>query len=137
LTKRTWKLRSLPHAAKVLGECGSLREAARQLGVNVSTLSRAIREGRLPAPARGPRRRANAPEPGAQSFRNWAVATYELSPAELELVALAQHALDLAHDPAQKPGVRLAAMAQYRASLRGLNLPEEEPNGALQNATTG
>jgi hypothetical protein len=137
--KRTWKLRTRPDAAAVIAESGSLREAARRLGMNVSTLSRAVKAGRLPAPTRGsgPIRRPAALAPVApvappdeaappRTFQEWALATFELTEAERALVAMAQAARDLAHDPAQPATTQLSAMAQFRACLKDLRLPTED-----------
>jgi len=93
--------------------------------VNVSTLSRAIKEERLPAPVRQPREAA-AYTTEHESFLGWARATYDLSRAEDELAQLAQSALDLARNTETSAAVRLQAMAQYRAALRDLRLPTEE-----------
>lgn len=120
----------MPEAADVVRRSPSLRAAARTLGVNVSTLSRAVKTGAL--------RRTNSPPAAATipdedqphveptTFRAWALSTFEFTRDELELVEIAQAALDMAHDPAAHGNLRLAAMREYRAARRDLNLPAPE-----------
>ncbi len=119
----------------------SLRAAARRLGLNVSTLSRAIKVGTLAGPRRPGvvvtgRAPVRAPGPG-QTFEGWAEATFDLTVAELALVKLAQQALDLAADRGQPASVQLAAMAQFRASIKDLRLPVEDEHHGHAEETHG
>jgi transposase-like protein len=128
--KRTWKLRGLPEAAEAIRTSASLREAARRLGVHVSTLSRAIREGRLPAAAPRALKSQAGKKPTSPrryaSFRAWALGTYALSRPEREFVDLAQRALTLARDRRQSPTTQLQAMSAFRAIVKDLKLPAED-----------
>jgi transposase-like protein len=128
MSKGSWKLRGLAaEAAEAVRTSSSLRMAARKIGVSPSTLTRAVKAGRLPAPGR-PRRdpavTPPAPPADASSFSEWAAQTFDLTPAEAELVDLAQEALTLARDLSLAPPVRLAAMTQFRACLKDLQFPE-------------
>lgn len=132
--KPSWKLRALgAEAAAIVAAAPSLREAARQLGVNVSTISRHVKAGRLPTPGRRP---ASVDTKGRQpkrdrrgTFIEWACSRYEFSRAELEIVVNAQAALDLAGAKSQPAAVRLSAMREYRACLRDLKLPPDVEEG--------
>jgi transposase-like protein len=138
MSKGSWKLRGLAaEAAEAVRTSSSLRMAARKIGVSPSTLTRAVKAGRLPAPGRPRRDPAVTPPvpPAAGSaFAEWAHATYTFTHAEGELVDLAQTALDLARDTALPAAVRLTAMAQYRACLRDLKLPDEDDDAKAQTA---
>ena len=132
MSKGSWKLRGLPGAAEAVQTSPSLRAAATKLGVHVSTLSRAVKAGHLPGRSGAVPRAAalqRKQQPTAEphpTFAHWARETYTLSRAEDELVTLAQQALDLARDPGSSPTTKLQAAAQYRATLRDLNLPDED-----------
>ena len=139
MDKASWRLRTMrPAALKALRESGSLRQAAKKLGVAHSSLSRAVRRGQLPAPGRVPRPESAVPPAatdGALSFADWARATFHLSRAEQELVRLGQTALDVAQNPEIPTALRLAAMGQFRATLKDLNLPQyEDVNGDIQTS---
>ena len=123
----------LSEAAEAVRTSPSQRAAAALLGVNVSTISRAIRDGRIPPP--GPRTRQGSTDAGngRERFSDWARRVYVLSRPELELVALAQHALDLAADLKTSPNTRLQAMATFRTLVRELRLPIE---GEMHGNTT-
>jgi len=123
--KQTWKLTAglAAEAAKALRTTSSISAAARAIGVAPSTLSRAIKEGRLQVAPR-PTRAEAAAEP-CGSFLAWVTTTYELSRHEWELAQLAQQALELARHPDSSPNVRLQAMSQYRAAIKDLRLPVE------------
>jgi hypothetical protein len=130
-SKPTWRF-TRRQIAEAVASAPSLRAAARRLGCNVSTVSRAVKAGKAAAPDRGPRERPGADaavtppvagnEPGA--FEAWAVSRYVLSRVEHELVKLADRALVLAHNPAETPAVRLAATREYRALATALALPK-------------
>jgi len=126
-TKQTWRLRGLPDAAEAVRRAPSLRAAARQLGVAPSTLSRAVKDGRLPAPGRARARQDTAETPTIYAtFAAWARGTYQLTRAEDELIDLAQQALDLSRDPAASATVRLQAAGRYQSILKDLQLPQED-----------
>jgi hypothetical protein len=129
LPKHSWKLRTMTREAnEVVRTSRSLRAAAKKLGVHVSTLSRGIKSGRLmtSGPPRHPAVTGPAPPVDAASFEEWALATFDLTRGERELVVLAQLARDVAGDPAHPMTVRLAASREYRALLAALNLPVEK-----------
>jgi hypothetical protein len=129
--KASWRFTKAEIAAAV-ASAPSLRAAARQLGCNVSTISRAVKGGKVAAPARGLRERpgtntaptppTSGTEPGA--FEGWAVSRYVLSRVEHELIKLADRALVTAHDPAETTTGRLAAAREFRALVVALNLPK-------------
>jgi hypothetical protein len=148
--KKTWKLRGMGAlAADTVRRAPSLRAAAKELGVNVSTLSRAIKAGTLPAPGARPAANSSVDtsstklssgvtrenptftdaKAAGETFAAWARRTYTLTRAEDELITLAQAALDLANDASQSPTIRLQASARYAAVLRDLKLPTEDANG--------
>ena len=129
--KGTHKLKALGNISDVMAASRTVSEAARRLNVSRETVSRWIAAGKVPAPgARRPARQR--PREGPTSFAAWARETFDLTPAEDELVQLGQQALDLARDAGQTPGVRLQAMAQFRATLKDLHLPTEATDGDLQ-----
>jgi len=126
----------------VVAEAPSLAAAARQLDVDVTTLHRWFREGKLTRPTPRPRRPlplAPAAEPGVLSAVSWAAAVrgrYDLDATEEVLVELAEGALALAQDVALRPADRLAAMSRFAALARQINF-EAPDNGQTQiNATT-
>jgi hypothetical protein len=146
VSKTSWKLRTMRlEAAEALQTSPSIGAAARKLGVHTSTLSRAIRDGRLPAPGR-PRRNprstpptpvefpAGTPADPASSFAEWAHGLYQFSHAESELVDLAQSALDIARDLTLPASVRLQGMTQYRSCLKDLQLPEVPDHAETETA---
>ena len=59
-------------------------------------------------------------------------AIFDFSTAEIEVLRLAQGALDVAHDPAASASVRLRAMAEFRAAVRQLQLPDEHHHAHTQ-----
>jgi hypothetical protein len=129
LPKHSWKLRTMTREAnEAIRTSRSLREASAKLGVHVSTLSRGIKGGKLTStgPRRPPAVTGPAPPVDPGSFEAWALATFDFSRGERELVALAQLARDVAGDPAHPMTVRLAASREYRALLAALNLPVEK-----------
>jgi hypothetical protein len=140
---RKEKLKFMPHAAAVTRDAPSLSAAAKALGVNVGTISRAVQRGDLPAPSAGqpPKRRtAGASASTADSFEAWATGEFEFARQELELVHLAQGALDLWRDANASPALRLAASKEYRACLKDLNLPVaevEERYGVAEGPRSG
>lgn len=126
-------------AAEAIKSTPSLRAAARRLGVSHSTLSRAIRDGRLPGRARLVRR-TDDPEStsAAPMSTDWLTAIqerYELSPTEHELAKLASAALAIAADPDTPPSVKLAAAGRFAQLVKDLALPTEEGNGEAAPGT--
>jgi len=131
-SKASWRLRGrMREVGEVVRASSSLRAAARQLGVNVSTISRLVQAGKVPKPA-GPRRREAADsvseDQAEQGFSEWVRATYVLTPVEEARLDLAQRALDLART-GETPAVRLAAMREFRSAVTELRLPADEGEG--------
>jgi transposase-like protein len=104
--------------------------AARKLGVNRSTFSRWVKQGAVPAPARGPR--PSLPVTGSEQpseVAAWGDAVrslYTLNRTELELVTLAEAALELAHDVTQPASARVSAMGRFQALVKQLNFEVED-----------
>jgi transposase-like protein len=133
MQKRTHKLKALGDVAGVVAAAPSLSAAARQLGVNRSSLHRWMANGKVPRPASRPRG-TPATDAGC-SPEHWAVAVrqaYELTATEQRLVDLAVEALTMARDAAKPETVRLAAMGRYQRLVQQLNL--ETLNGATESA---
>lgn len=158
--KRTHKLRTLAgDVDAVLAAAPNLSAAARTLGVDRSTLTRWFQKGKVTKPARGGLRRlaetapdtardtetestlAAAPatdDAGPTMTTTWGagiVAAYDLSPTERVVVAMADDAWRLAHDPTVKPEVRLTAMSKFLALERRLNLEEPAKDGPTETTT--
>jgi transposase-like protein len=147
--KRTWVKRSIGDVDAVLASRLSHAEVARRLGVNKSTVSRWRKASKVSlandtqVPTSGHlARRPVAPEVisannvhSNESFLEWATATFNLSHEELELVRLAQQALDIARDPSVTETVRLQAGAQFARLRKDLKLPTtREGHGDVQAA---
>ena len=103
-----------------------------------STIHRWIAAGLVPPLPR--RRKAIVGSvPDSVAPTDWAAAIrakYDLQPHEDVIVGLAEGALAIARDQAQRPTVRLAAMQRFTALLRDLNLPpDEETDGEAEEAT--
>jgi len=139
--KRTHKLKALGNVADVIRTSPSLKAAARQLGVDRSTIHRWIEAGKVPRPAQ------RRPSPLSKATRvsylpdamltpaAWAEAVrtaYELSPTETMLLSLAEGALSLARDDAAKPETRLAAMGRYQALVKQLRLEDSINDGKTE-----
>ncbi len=134
--KQTHKLRALGDVGAVISSAKSLTDAARQLGVDRSTIHRWIVAGKAPKPggrstpltAAGSRQ---APETWARAVRR----AYQLDVTEQALVDLATRALTLARDEKTTPAARLAAMGRFQALVKQLNL-EFPANGEAQAPNT-
>jgi hypothetical protein len=127
--KRTHKLRGLANVAGIIAAAPSIQAAARQLGVDRSTVHRWIASGKAPRPSvrlrpslsggAGPRQ---SPEAWARVVRR----AYALSATESALLDLAVRALAMARDDSAKAETRLAAMGRYQQLVRQLNLESED-----------
>jgi hypothetical protein len=148
--KASHKLRALTaNAATVIAASSSVSAAAKQLGVDRSTVHRWIAAGKVPRPgSKRPPQRASTPaadgEPSAPApslgtpadeWATWARQTYLLDATEEVLVGLAVEALRLAHDPGAKPADRLAATARFQALVRQLDFEDEEQKTHGETAT--
>ena len=136
--KTSWKLRGglAREAAEAVRSSPSLRAAARRLGVSHSTLSRAVKDGRIAG--RTPAKVRATPEPvAAEDWLSEIEQRYELSPTERELAKLAAAALTIAADPDVSPAVKLAAAGRFAQLVKDLNLPVEESYGDVTKATRG
>jgi hypothetical protein len=135
--KATWRFRTLGTEAKrVVAAAPSLAAAARQLDVDVTTLHRWFREGKLTRPTPRPRRPlppVPVAAPGALSPASWATAirnTYELTVTESVLLDCAVDALHMARDTTLKPADRLSASGRFGRLIQQLNF--EAPDGKAQ-----
>jgi hypothetical protein len=139
--KATWRFRTLgPEAKRVVAAAPSLAAAARQLDLDVTTLHRWFREGKLTRPTNRRRRphRAAAPSgPGGDrpAWRAAVGASHILTATEMELASLAERALTMARDPSLKPETQLQAMGRYQQLIKQLDLEAESDDG--ETATTG
>ena len=140
MNKRTWKWRGLlADASRAMAEAPSVSAAARQLGVDRSTLHRWARDGKIPRPT-GRRRPSppvspNPPLRGEQpvSPATWAAAVraaYVLNATEDTYIDLADEALTMARDTSLKPADRLAAMGRFSALVKQITF--EVPDGDIK-----
>lgn len=127
--KQTHKLKGLGDVATIIAAAPSLTAAARQLGVDRSTIHRWIESGKAKRPGRAPRkRRLTKPPRAGQSpaaWARWVRRSYEIDGTDQVLLDLAVQALKLARDVKEPPAVCLAAMARYQMLIKQLNLDGE------------
>jgi transposase-like protein len=135
--KQTHKFQSLGDVAAVVNAAPSLAAAARQLGVDRSSVSRWIKAGKVTRhqAAAAPSVQSETVPP--ESWAQWARDTYDLSATEHTLVDLTDRALTMARDPANSPEVQLKAMARFQALVRQLNLEQEPADGEVEKTTRG
>lgn len=121
--KRTHKFQSLGDVQVVLNAAGNIAVAAKQLGVERSTLYRWIKAGKLTAPAGT--QAGQIPAPGAeQTPEIWAAAVRETAALDgtgLALLTLARRALTMSKDE-EDPKTRLSAMARFQQLVKQLSL---------------
>lgn len=138
--KRTHKLRTLGDAVEIVAGASSVTAAAKALGVDRSTVTRWIADGKVPRPGGRRQSRGSAmsrtepPKVLPVSADVWATdikERYELSATESAIVELARAALVLALDLTQDPRVRAAGSREFRACVSDLNL-EEESDGKVE-----
>lgn len=130
-SKRTHKLRAMGDVQAVIDRTPDLTAAARELGVDRSTITRWLQAGKIKARPQVELREGKTapPPPTAATWSEWAPAVrdaYVLSATDQQLVALAAKALELAHD-ADKEVVQLMAMARFAALVKQLNLQQSAP----------
>jgi hypothetical protein len=140
MSKRTHKFKALGNVAVTVESAATVQAAADALGVNRSSVTRWIRAGKVPRPGgqRPSRRKGPVVAGPRQSPQDWAATirrAYELSPTELQLVALAEAALTLARTEDARPADRLAAMSRYQSLVRQLEL-EDAKNGEAEAPQT-
>lgn len=137
--KASWKMHDMAAVSAAIAGTSSLRQAAKRLGVHVSTISRLVKAGRVPN-RHGLTARSTVAPPakhGPQTPTAWAAdvrATYELSATEDQIVGLAAEALVIAQQLDARPSDRLAAMGRFAALTKQLQLPQEDE--AHGDATT-
>lgn len=126
--KRTHKFQSLGDVQGVLDAAGQIASAAKQLGVERSTLYRWIKAGKLKAPAGT--HAGEIPPPGQdQSPEEWAAHVRETAALDgtgLALLSLAARALTMAQNE-PKPETQLSAMARFQQLVRQLSLRTGAP----------
>lgn len=119
----------------VIDAAPSLAAAARQLGVDRSTLTRWFDSGKATRPGaaakRPVKRTAPAADPGVSAlprdpdaWATWVRQTYILDPSESAVLDLAAMALQIAHDPDTAAAVKLQAAGRFTALRRELALPQ-------------
>jgi hypothetical protein len=134
--KATWKMRSMAaDVARAMSTAPNISAAARQVGVNRSTLYRLIKAGKIP-PLTGRRRPVVQSRPPAspdgdpsETWRQKVDKAYVFNATELELASMAERARTMAHNDALKPETQLAAMGRYQQLIRQLNLEDESDHG--------
>lgn len=136
-SKRTHKLRAMGDVQAVIDRTPDLSAAARELGVDRSTITRWMQAGKVKAKPAVELKEGKAPPPAptATDWRGWAEAVrdaYALSPTDHQLVALAARALELAYATDSKPVVQLMSMARFAALVKQLNLQQAAPAQANQ-----
>jgi hypothetical protein len=142
MKKATWKMRSMAaDVARAMSTAPNISAAARQVGVNRSTLHRLIKAGKIP-PLTRQRRPAVPSRPHtppnsdpSDTWRQKVDKTHVLNATEMELAAMAERARRMAHNDALAPVTQLQAMARYQALIKQLNLEDEPDHG--QAPTTG
>jgi transposase-like protein len=150
--KKTHRFQSLGDVAAVISAAPNIAAAARQLGVDRSSVSRWIKAGKIQRPV-GVRlaapptnspitaRAGNAPQrertSKGGSWARWVRRTYDLSATDETLVDLADRALAMARNAAVAPEVQLRATARYQALVRQLNLEQEPADGEAEKAQGG
>lgn len=127
--RRTRKRKALGDVAAVVAASLSLSDAARKLGVNVSTVSRWVAAGHAPKPgavvAQDRERAAAAALPAS----DWAAqfrASRILDETQGELVGLAADHLALAKDGTAPAMTRLAASRRFSDLIRQLTASEQQ-----------
>lgn len=130
MKKVTHKRKALNNVANVIGAAPSVAEAARRLDVDRSTVHRWIKAGHASAPGQRAQKQSIADETPAPLLpaADWIDrmrAIFNFDTAEIEILRLAQAALDVASNSTASASVRLRAMAEFRAAVRHLQLPEE------------
>lgn len=121
--KRTHKFQSLGDVQKVLDAAGTIALAAKQLGVQRSSLYRWIKVGKLTAPA-GTQAGEITPPGAEQTPEAWAAAVREtamLDGTGLALLMLAEKALTMSQVE-EDPKTRLSAMARFQQLVKQLSL---------------
>lgn len=133
--KRTHKFKALGNVAAVIASAGSISAAAKQLGVERSTIYRWMKSGAVRVASRETSQptAADIPvpstAPAAETWEAWVRRTFALDATEEELLGLAVKALRLAHTE-EKVSDQIAAMARYQQLVRQLNLNAERLKAA-------
>lgn len=139
--KRSHKLKAMGDVQSVIDRSPDLSAAARELGVDRSTITRWLQRGKITARPEVPLVEGKTPPaaPTVTTWSEWAPAVkdaYDLSPTDLQLVTVAAMALEIAYDPTEEKAiVRLAAMARFAALVKQLNLQQSAGAGAKPGAT--
>lgn len=143
--RRTWKRRSIGAEdikAALATAGGNVTKAANALGLARETLSRWLTRDPTLVVASGPAKRPGASQQKAPRTRSttafgaWVRRTYTLTPGEAEVLRMAEIALALARNKGTSDTGRLAAMREFRAALRQLDLPEVLNDGEVEEPAT-
>lgn len=139
MSKRTWKRRSIgPEAVRQALQVngGNVTRAAAALGLTRESLSRWLRDDPSLRARKGPRVKEHAGAPRRSSFGAWVRRTFDLTPAESEILLMAEAARAIARDKRTSDTARLAAMREFRAAIRELDLPEVIVDGETEKSET-
>ncbi len=122
--KQTRKLRALGDVSAIIAQAGSIAQAAKQLGVERSTIYRWIQAGKVTATL-APRAEAVGVQPGQtpDEWAAWVRETYPIDATAEALLGLAVSALQMARTE-ERASDKLAAMARYQQIVRQLNLQD-------------
>jgi hypothetical protein len=130
-TKRSHKLKALGNVEGVIAGAATLREAARRLNVDRSTIHRWLRAGKISRHARPALPIVAVPTETPDAWAQRVRDNYDLSGTEEQLLRLAVRALILAQGTKAAPAVQLAAAGRFQALVRQLNL-EAPTDGAIE-----
>jgi len=120
--RRTRKFSALGDVQTVVNRAPTLDAAAKQLGVNRSTLTRWMQQGKVKRPGSAPAVVAPEIPATAEGWKDGVLKGHALSQTERTLVNVADEALRLALNPETPAFTRLSAMGRFAAIVRQLNL---------------
>lgn len=121
--KQSHKLRAMGDVQSVVNASPDLTVAASRLGINRSTLTRWMQQGKVTRPGSLPAAGPSADVPAtSEGWKAGVLAQHVLSDTERTLVDVAERALTLACDDTAAAFTRLSAMGRFAALVRQLNL---------------
>ena len=120
--KRTHKLPALGDVQTVVDAAPDLHRAAQRLGINRSTLTRWIQQGKVKRPGSLPSVGTVTVPERAEGWKAGVLAEHILTDTERTLVDVADAALRLARDQETPAFTKLSAMGRFAAIVKQLNL---------------
>ena len=131
--KRTHKLKSLANVQQVVAKAPSLDAAAKQLGVNRSTLTRWMQQGKVARPKSAPATTAPEIPAEAEGWKESVLANHLLSETDKTIIDVADDALRLSKQVEAPAIVRLSAMGRFAALVRQLNLEAKRTDAVVNS----